>query len=144
MTPTSNAAEPQTGAASRSALDAAARHRIEERLMDERRRRSEDLETALESSPSTPGGAAGELSDVPSHPADAAHHTDEVDRDQRTAERSTEAIRRIDDALRRLRDDPHGFGRCRVCDEPIAEERLALVPWTEVCAEHARTGPTRN
>lgn len=119
------------------ALDADARAHLEERLLEERRRRQDDLDTALESATDTPGGTGGELSHVPSHPADAAPHTDEIDREQRTAERSTEAIRRIDDALERLRTRPEAYGRCAVCDEVIAQERLDLVPWTRRCAEHA-------
>lgn len=121
----------------RPALDADTREHLEKRLLEERRKRQDDLDTALESAAETPGNAAGELSRVPSHPADAATHADEIDRDQRAAERSTESIRQIDDALERLRDRPEKYGVCQVCGEVIDEARLDLLPWTRYCADHA-------
>lgn len=130
-------ADTSADTATHPALDDDTRDHLEARLLEERSKRQDDLDTALESVPETPGGSAGELSDVPSHPADAASHTDEMDRDHRTAERSTEAIRRIDEALERLRDRPADYGRCAVCQQVIAVERIELIPWTRHCAEHA-------
>lgn len=122
------------------ALSPETREHLESRLQEERRRREDTRDTALAAAPDTPGGSSEELSDLPSHPADAAHHADEVDRDQRAAERSTGMIRRIDAALARLRREPESYGRCRVCEAVIATERLDLLPWTEHCARHAPAG----
>lgn len=39
----------------------------------------------------------------------------------------------IEDALRRLSEDPEAFGLCEVCEEPIAPRRLALMPFVRLC-----------
>lgn len=46
----------------------------------------------------------------------------------------TAALAAIDDALRRLADDPESFGICEACDEPIPNRRLVLVPEATLCA----------
>ncbi|MDC0717555.1 TraR/DksA family transcriptional regulator [Nannocystis bainbridge] len=46
----------------------------------------------------------------------------------------TEALAAIEDALRRMVDDPEEFGLCEACDEPIAQRRLVLVPTATLCA----------
>lgn len=46
----------------------------------------------------------------------------------------TAALAAIDRALRRMTDDPEGFGMCEACDEPIAARRLLLVPEATLCA----------
>jgi DnaK suppressor protein len=49
---------------------------------------------------------------------------------------------RIDAALRTLATAPDDFGRCRDCEEPIAERRLRLMPYAVLCpACQARTEP---
>lgn len=47
----------------------------------------------------------------------------------------TAALQAIDEALRRMIDDPEGFGLCESCDEPIPQRRLVLVPEATLCAE---------
>ncbi|MEJ2540368.1 MAG: TraR/DksA C4-type zinc finger protein [Gemmatimonadota bacterium] len=119
------------------------RAELEERLLRIRDRSQDDLETALEEESETPAGSSGELSNLPSHPADAASGTAEADRDFRLAERNTQRLNRIDDALYRLREHPEQYGACEVCGEPIALERLQLVPWTRRCAEHVSEAEDR-
>lgn len=46
----------------------------------------------------------------------------------------TAALQTIDDALRRMREDPDDYGLCESCDEPIARQRLLLVPQSTLCA----------
>ena len=46
-------------------------------------------------------------------------------------------LREIDAALLRLRELPENFGRCVVCNQPIADSRLEVVPWTQRCSTHA-------
>ena len=49
---------------------------------------------------------------------------------------------RIDVALRKLASSPDDFGLCEACEEPIAEKRLALMPWATHCpACQARREP---
>lgn len=119
-------------------MDAPLRTEIEARLLEERDRLQEDLNTALEESRENRAEESGDLSRLKSHPADAGSQADEADTDLRIAERATERVNRIDAALNRLRDQPDTFGRCEVCGETIAAARLRLVPWTTRCADHAR------
>lgn len=44
-------------------------------------------------------------------------------------------IQQIDEALTRL--DANAYGRCEECDEPIALERLKVLPFTRLCAADA-------
>lgn len=117
------------------ALTEEERHRVEERLLEERarvlsvlRRFDEDNETSLTA-------ASGDLSDYPFHVAD--HGTDSYDQEMDTvmAERASRELEEIDAALRRLYEEPEGFGICENTGEPIPLERLELVPWTRTCVE---------
>lgn len=56
----------------------------------------------------------------------------------------TAALRAIDDALRRLAQEPDDFGLCPECDEPIPQERLILMPEVTLCAECQRAEEARN
>lgn len=112
------------------ALTQEQRRRIEQRLHEERnrvlivlRRFDEDRDTSLTA-------ASGDLSDYPFHVAD--HGTDSYDQEMDTvmAERASRELEEIDEALRRLYEDPEHFGICENTGEPIALERLELVPWT--------------
>lgn len=44
----------------------------------------------------------------------------------------TQTLGKIDQALRRLEDDPEAFGLCIECDEPIGK-RLLVMPYVELC-----------
>jgi RNA polymerase-binding transcription factor DksA len=112
------------------ALNQEQRRRIEQRLHEERnrvlivlRRFDEDRDTSLTA-------ASGDLSDYPFHVAD--HGTDSYDQEMDTvmAERASRELEEIDEALRRLYEEPERFGICENTGEPIALERLELVPWT--------------
>jgi DnaK suppressor protein len=50
--------------------------------------------------------------------------------------RSSDMLAEIDEALRRLYKEPETFGRCEECNREIELERLDVVPWTRLCAEH--------
>jgi RNA polymerase-binding transcription factor DksA len=60
---------------------------------------------------------------------------DDADLVERTlrASGSMQALREIEQALRRLEEEPAGFGVCDRCECPIAMERLELVPATRIC-----------
>lgn len=51
-------------------------------------------------------------------------------------------LRHIDVALRRIADDT--YDTCSHCGEPIAAERLAAVPYTDLCRKCASTPSGRN
>jgi RNA polymerase-binding transcription factor DksA len=111
------------------------RRRIERRLREERdrvlrvlRRFDEDRETSLTA-------ASGDLSDYPFHVAD--HGTDSYDQEMDTvlAERASRELEEIDEALRRLYEEPERFGICENTGASIPLERLEMVPWTRTCVD---------
>lgn len=51
------------------------------------------------------------------------------------AERNTEVLQQVRDALGRVEDGT--FGTCVVDGGPIEERRLDAVPWTPYCLKHA-------
>jgi RNA polymerase-binding transcription factor DksA len=42
-------------------------------------------------------------------------------------------LEEIDEALERLYHRPDEYGRCEKTGEPIAYERLDLIPWARTC-----------
>lgn len=128
-----------TGTTETPALDGRTRTELENRLLEERKRALDQIDRRLEKEDTPPADDSGDLSHAPSHRADAASHAEQEHRDFRVAEKSSNRINRIDAALTRLRESPEEFGRCQVCGEAIAEDRLRIVPWTVFCAEHAES-----
>ena len=63
---------------------------------------------------------------------------DDVRKDEEFAVADAEwaTLGEVREALQRI--DAGTFGRCAVGGEPIEEERLRALPWTPVCAKHAR------
>ena len=131
----------KTGSSDEPVLDEEIRAELEERLLEKREELQEDLRNALEDADEPPAESAGDLSKLPSHPADAASAADEADTDFRVAERSSERLDVVIHALDRLREEPGEYGICEVCGEVIELERLRLVPWTRRCADHAPEAP---
>lgn len=81
---------------------------------------------------------AGELSQYRVHPADLATESQEKEKDFAITSMEGGRLYAIDDALRRLYDDPENFGTCSRCGRDIEWERLEVIPETTLCAEHAR------
>jgi len=102
----------------------------ERRLRAEEARLVERLERA--------GQAAREPGSEVRDAADAS--VDDVRKDEgfATAEVDWRTLEQVRDALQRIRDGT--FGRCAVDGGPIEAERLRAIPWTTVCAKHARAG----
>jgi RNA polymerase-binding transcription factor DksA len=122
---------------------------IENRLLEERRQASEALRSTAQDIESNITDD-GDLSKVPSHLADQASDTQDEELDTIVAERESDRIEAIDDALRRLRDQPDRFDVSAVSGERIPFERLDLIPWTRVLAkeeqakEQGRSGSGRD
>lgn len=47
--------------------------------------------------------------------------------------RQMELLTLVKKALNKLSQGTEEFGECEICDEPIAEARMAAVPWTDKC-----------
>lgn len=78
---------------------------------------------------------AGDIGEVPS-----AADEDEApfrEMDQAIASSRNKArdarLAQIDEALRRLKDDPESFGLCEVCQDDIPPRRLELLPFVRRC-----------
>ena len=109
---------------------------LERRLLEERelaartvREMSRDIENNAMSD--------GDLSKVPSHLADQGSDVQEEEIDVQIAERHSERLALIDDALTRLREAPDAFDVSVVSGMTIPFERLEMVPWTRVLASEA-------
>jgi RNA polymerase-binding transcription factor DksA len=121
-------------------MDAGIRSRIEDRLLEERKRALDSLQVFQRDEAEPQSVTAG---DVPRHAdsqADAASDTQEMETDFLLAEREGKRIAEVDDALRLLAAHPVELFRCRSCGREIEKERLELVPWSLTCAACAR-GP---
>jgi DnaK suppressor protein len=58
---------------------------------------------------------------------------------------SARALREIDRALGKLRDQPDEFGVCEDCGDDIPDKRLQVMPWAAFCAEcQGAHDPRRN
>lgn len=68
--------------------------------------------------------------------AAAATHVFEQQRDLALRDRERAQLRQVEEALERLTAGT--FGACRSCGKPIADERLAAIPWAALCIDCAR------
>ena len=109
---------------------------LQERLLRERERALRSLgqydELAKESAEQNDSDSYS-YSD---HMADLG--TDAMEREKMMLFASKEGryLYRVEEALRRLYKEPDTFGRCVVCGEEIAMERLDIVPWATLCRDH--------
>jgi DnaK suppressor protein len=111
------------------------RKHIEQRLLQERERRARMLER-LDEQARIGTEDDGELTQYSQHPADEGTDTMEQEKALLLLGRSSDMLAEIDEALRRLYKEPEAFGRCEECGREIELERLDVVPWTRMCAEH--------
>lgn len=117
------------------ALNEEQRRRIERRLHEERDRVLTVLRRFDDDRDTTVTAASGDLSDYPFHVADHGSDSYDQEMDSVLAERASRELEEIDEALRRLYEEPQRFGICENTGEPIPLERLELVPWTRTCIE---------
>jgi DnaK suppressor protein len=113
------------------------RRQVEERL---RKDREQVLEAIghFEEADDELRARVGELSAYDNHPADMGSENQEQEQQFLLATIEGRRLYAIDDALRRLYQDPESFGLCEIDGEAIEFDRLIVVPETRVCARHAR------
>jgi RNA polymerase-binding protein DksA len=80
--------------------------------------------------------APGNLSHVPSHPAD--RDSEGVDKEIALVENEEGLLEAVDAALKRIEQGT--FGNCEQCDGPIAAERLEALPHAPLCIRCAAAG----
>jgi RNA polymerase-binding protein DksA len=109
--------------------------RFRELLQQERQRVKEALEYLQEENP---GSIKDETEDstVDNHLADLATVTLDREIDYTLEENSENVLKEIDKALEKI--DEGTFGVCETCGNPIAEERLAAIPYATQCIDCKR------
>lgn len=109
------------------------RKHIEKRLLRARSRATREIGQYDESFSSALQGADSDLAAYSFHMADQG--TDAMEREKAFLFASKEGrhLYHIDQALRRLYQNPEGFGRCEHCGEEISFERLDALPHARLC-----------
>jgi RNA polymerase-binding transcription factor DksA len=108
------------------------RHDEVTRLLDGAQRAfARERQEAGDGDPSSQQDSYGELDRSGQHPADVASETAELEIGHSIGAEAAEVLTEI--ASARLRLAAGTYGRCATCGEPIPDERLRAVPWTQWC-----------
>ena len=113
------------------------REHIEKRLLQERKKALRSLGFFDQSKKDRASGDS-DLSAYTDHMADQGTEAMEREKKALFATKEGRYLYRIEEALRRLYNDPHGFGVCQATGKPIAFERLDALPHARYCIEHKR------
>jgi RNA polymerase-binding transcription factor DksA len=108
-----------------------------ERRLVEERDRLEQIRTSFDDEhlhDETEDESTSELSHLDQHQADVASETFEREKDFSILEQVEAELADVERALHRLDDGT--YGRCERCHEPIADERLEVMPATRFCVTH--------
>ena len=108
---------------------------LEKRLLEERARVMKELGYYDESFNATLQGADGDLSSYSFHMADQG--TDAMEREKQFLFASQEGryLWHINEALRRMYNQPEKFGRCHQCGVEIDLARLDALPHARLCID---------
>lgn len=116
-------------------MDKAKKEELRRRLTEEReylkKQRKQNEHFGMEDGMND---SIGELSGYDNHPADLGTEMFERGKDLAFSDASERQIKEIEFALKRI--EAGDYGICRVCKEPIPEERLDAVPWASTCISH--------
>jgi len=110
--------------------------RFKQILLEKRARILGDLQTIHKESPGSRKESSGDLSSMPSHPADVG--TDNFEREVvfGLMQNEHKLLREIDEALQRIANGTYGV--CVATGKPISKARLQAKPWARYCIEYAR------
>lgn len=75
--------------------------------------------------------ATGDLSSYSFHMADQASDSLDMEQNFHIAERDSQFLHHLDEALYRIKEGSYGI--CKSCSKVIAKERLEAVPHTTMC-----------
>ena len=131
---TSENATTKTGGKSKPMPKKQLQH-FEKRLLEERKRVLKELGKYDEAFGATSQESDGDLSSYSFHMADQG--TDAMEREKAFLFASKEGryLYRIEDALRRLYNEPEKFGICHSCKSEIPFERLDALPHARFCLD---------
>ena len=119
-------------------MDRTQLEQIERLLMRERQKTLRSLGRFQEQSSRTRDSADADLSSYSFHMADQG--TDAMEREKSFLFASKEGryLYRVEEALRRLYNDPEAFGTCHGCKKEIPFERLEALPHARYCLDCKR------
>ena len=119
-------------------LSSSEQERVEARLREERERAVDSLREFDDGRTESLEDELGELSSYRLHPADIGTETMEQEQQFLLASAEGRRLYEIDEALRRLYQEPDRFGVCERCGRDIGMQRLEVVPATTLCADCQR------
>jgi DnaK suppressor protein len=110
------------------------RRYLARRLQEERTRALRTLNRSIgEHAEGDEQDRSGDLSAMPSHPADLGTDTMQAELDASNATRVSRELAEIDAAIDRLHSTPEKYGVCEDTGEDIPFARLDLIPWARSC-----------
>lgn len=108
---------------------------IEKRLMDERARALRSLGLFDEMAKADRESGDSDLSVYTDHMADQGTEAMEREKAALFATKEGRYLYRLEEALRRLYNDPESFGSCHTCGAEVRFERLDALPHARYCIE---------
>ena len=121
------------------------RHHLARRLQEERTRALRTLNRSIGThADGDEQDRSGDLSAMPSHPADLGTDTMQAELDASNATRLSRELAEIDAAIDRLHSTPEKYGVCEDTGADIPYERLDLIPWARSCGGTSAGPETRS
>ena len=108
---------------------------IEKRLLDERARALRSLGLFDEMAKADRESGDSDLAAYTDHMADQGTEAMEREKAALFATKEGRYLYRLEEALRRLYNDPKGFGACHTCGNPVGYERLDALPHARYCID---------
>ncbi len=114
------------------------REHLEKRLLDERARALRSLGLFDQMAKADRESGDSDLSVYTDHMADQGTEAMEREKAALFATKEGRYLYRLEEALRRLFDDPDTFGACHTCGAEVGFERLDALPHARYCIECKR------
>jgi RNA polymerase-binding transcription factor DksA len=108
---------------------------IEKRLLDERARAARSLGKFDRMAKADRESGDSDLSAYTDHMADQGTEAMEREKAALFATKEGRYLYRIEEALRRLYNDPKSFGSCHTCGTDVGFERLDALPHARYCID---------
>ena len=111
---------------------------LEKRLLQERKKALRSLGMFDQRAKSDRASEDSDLAAYTDHMADQGTEAMEREKAALFATKEGRYLYRIEEALRRLYNDPDNFGRCHATGKAISFERLDALPHARYCIEYKR------
>ena len=108
---------------------------LEKRLMDERARALKALGLFDQMAKRDRESGDSDLSAYTDHMADQGTEAMEREKAAMFATKEGRYLYRLEEALRRMYDDPENFGTCHTCGSAVGFERLDALPHARYCID---------